>query len=99
MSNIPTAQQIKSSLKALCKEQCDLFADSVEELTDILKAKTPVKTGNLRDSWGKPARINDCTFKLSNNADYGYQVLIEGKSGQLPLGILPTIRQWQAEQK
>lgn len=98
MNKIPNSTDIKNFISKVKNEQCKKFEDSLEELTDILKAKTPVKTGNLRDSWGKPQKIGNCVYKLSNNADYGYKILIEGGSPQLPLGILPTIRKWSKEQ-
>lgn len=74
----------------------DKMFEEIENLSDQLKIITPVKSGNLRDSWQNPVRINALRYRLINNAEYAYNVLVLGTSGQLKDGILPTIYSWKA---
>lgn len=81
--------EVDSNIEKLMKEE-------IENLSDQLKVITPVKTGNLKDSWQKVVKVNSLRYRLINNADYAYNVLVLGTSSQLRDGILPVIYSWQA---
>jgi len=98
-----TRQNIDNELKSIFNKLNKQLEQEVVSLNEKIIEMTPVDTGFLRSAFN-PVSNNNNRFKISNNTQYAYSVLILGRrtengkpegSAQLPEGILPTIRQWK----
>ena len=69
--------------------------NKMNELYEEMKLKTPVDTGELKESY-KFEKVDDFEYKISNNAKHAHQILALGRVGKqgsqkLPDGILPFV--------
>ena len=93
---IQYAKLLTTMLDQKVLELSENFDEEVEILVDELIEISPKDTGFLKDSWQAPIKISDFHYRLINTAEYAWFPLIEGNSDQLPMGILPHIREWKS---
>ena len=93
--------EVRKEFDKLNKEIELYFEDEIENLIEQMKVATPVKTGNLRDSYQDPVKKGKFRWTIVNSAEYASEILLIGKtsynrgSAQLPDGILPVIVNWK----
>jgi len=99
MKKIPDFRDIKKEMLSLKKRVDSDFEEEVEKLKDEIVIITPVDTGFLKSSFQNVMKISDFKYKIINTANYSESILIDGKSQQLPHGIIPHIKNWQNKLK
>jgi len=90
LSKVDIELLLKQKINKKIEEELPKVAYSLKTQAEIV---TPVDTGNLKASYMLP-KVTQKQIVLRNVAEYAKYILIDGKSKQLPQGLLPVLKDY-----